>query len=148
MLFPTPHCFIYPSCSCVFFSFNFYFLAVLCAIWDLSFPIRDWTHTLCIRSSVLTTGLQGKSPSCVCLKVFFFFSVSISTWSLLTTDLSSYIHVTSSYIHVSFPGGSDGKACNVGDPGLIPGLGRSPGEGNDNPLQHSCLENPVGGGAW
>ena len=42
-----------------------------------------------------------------------------------------------------FPGGSDGKesACNVGDPGLIPELGRSPGEENGNPLQYSCLEN-------
>ena len=42
------------------------------------------------------------------------------------------------------PGGSDGKAstCNAGDPGSIPGLGRSPGEGNGNPLQHSCLEIP------
>ena len=48
-----------------------------------------------------------------------------------------------------FPGGSDGKdsACNVGDPGSIPGSGRSPGEGNGNPLQYSCLENPVDGGA-
>ena len=44
-----------------------------------------------------------------------------------------------------FPGSSDGKtsAYNVGDPGLIPGLGRSPGEGNGNPLQYSCLENPM-----
>ena len=44
-----------------------------------------------------------------------------------------------------FPGGSDGKAsaCNVGDLGLIPGLGRSPEEGNGNPLQYSCLENPM-----
>ena len=44
------------------------------------------------------------------------------------------------------PGGADGKesACNEGDPGLIPGLGRSPGEGNGNPLQYSCLENPHG----
>ena len=44
----------------------------------------------------------------------------------------------------------DGKesACNVGHPGLIPGLGRSPGEGNGNPLQYSCLENPTDGGAW
>ena len=40
------------------------------------------------------------------------------------------------------------SACNVGDPGLIPGLGRSPGEGNGNPLQYSCLENPIEGGAW
>ena len=49
-----------------------------------------------------------------------------------------------------FPGSSDGKefACNAGDPGLIPGLGRSPGEGNGNPLQYSCLENPMDGGAW
>ena len=49
-----------------------------------------------------------------------------------------------------FPGGSDGKvsACNVRDPGSIPGLGRSPGEGNRNTLQYSCLENPMDGGAW
>ena len=48
------------------------------------------------------------------------------------------------------PDGSDGKesACNVGDLGLICGLGRSPGEGNRNPLQYSCLENPMDGGAW
>ena len=45
-----------------------------------------------------------------------------------------------------FPGGSDSKesACNAGDLGSIPGLGRSPGEGNGNPLQYSCLENPHG----
>jgi len=50
----------------------------------------------------------------------------------------------------SFPGGSEVKAsaCNVGDMGSIPGLGRSPGEGNGNPLQYSCLENPMDGGAW
>ena len=49
-----------------------------------------------------------------------------------------------------FPGGSDGKesACNSGDTGSIPGLGRSPGEGNGNPLQHSCLENSMDRGAW
>ena len=51
---------------------------------------------------------------------------------------------------IGFPGGSDGKAsvCNAGDPGSIPGLGRSLGEGNGNPLQYSCLENPMDGGAW
>ena len=49
-----------------------------------------------------------------------------------------------------FPGGSAGKesACNTGDPGLIPGLGRSPGEGNGNPLQYSRLKNPMDRGAW
>ena len=48
-----------------------------------------------------------------------------------------------------FPGGSDGKAsaCNVRDLGSIPRLGRSPGEGNGNPLQYSCLENYMDGGA-
>ena len=53
---------------------------------------------------------------------FFFFKVYISLFG--------------------FPGDSDGKesACNVGDPGSIPGSGRSPGEGNNNPLQHACLE--------
>ena len=40
------------------------------------------------------------------------------------------------------------SACNAGDLGLIPGSGRSPGEGNGNPLQYSCLENPMDGGAW
>ena len=49
-----------------------------------------------------------------------------------------------------FPGGSEGKvsACKVGGFGSIPGSGRSPGEGNGNPLQYSCLENPVDGGVW
>ena len=48
-------------------------------------------------------------------------------------------------VFLGFPGGSDGKesACNVGDLGSIPGLGRYPGEGNGNPLQYSCLENPI-----
>ena len=51
---------------------------------------------------------------------------------------------------VYFPGGSDGKASvyNAGDPSLIPGLGRSLGEGNGNPLQDYCLENPMDRGAW
>ena len=51
---------------------------------------------------------------------------------------------------VGFPGGSDGKAsaCNARDLGSIPGSARSPGEGNGNPIQHSCLENPMDGGAW
>ena len=48
------------------------------------------------------------------------------------------------------PDGSDGKesACSVGDLGLIPGSGRSVGEGNGYLLQHSCLENPMGRGVW
>ena len=53
-------------------------------------------------------------------------------------------------VYMGFPSGSDGKesACSAGDPGLIPELGRSSGEGNGNPLQHSCLENPMDRGVW
>ena len=66
----------------------------------------------------------------------------------------------SDFHFIDFPGGSDGKAtltltltvtlsaCNAGDLGLIPGLGRSPGEKNGYPLQYSCLENSVNRGAW
>ena len=51
---------------------------------------------------------------------------------------------------MGFPGGADGKesACSVGDLGLIPGLERSPGEGNGNPLHYPCLESSVDWGAW
>ena len=53
--------------------------------------------------------------------------------------------IIGNFIFQGFPGGSDGKpsAYNVGDLGLIPGLGRSSGEGNGTPLQYSCLENPM-----
>ena len=53
-------------------------------------------------------------------------------------------------IHAGFRGGSDSKesACNAAEPGLIPGLGRSPGEGNGTPLQYLCLKNPTDRGAW
>ena len=51
---------------------------------------------------------------------------------------------------LGFPGGSDGKesACNLRDPDSIPGSGRSPGEGNGNPFQYSCLENPMDRRVW
>ena len=67
--------------------------------------------------------------------------------------INAYLLVTSNCflpLVLVFPGGSDSKASayNVGDLGSIPGLGRSPGEGNSNPLQYSCLENPMDGGAW
>ena len=53
-------------------------------------------------------------------------------------------------LYLGFPGGSEVKASayNAGDLGSVPGLGRSPGEGNGNPLQDSCLENSMEGGVW
>ena len=71
-----------------------------------------------------------------------------SKTNILFKDLNAYIQNI-----LIFPGGSDGKASaynayHVGDPGSIPGLGRSPGEGNGNPLQYPCLETPMDGGTW
>ena len=60
------------------------------------------------------------------------------------------IPLVTTFTLICFPGSSAGKksTCNAGDPGLIPGLEKSPGEGNGTPLQYSCLENHVDGGAW
>ena len=64
---------------------------------------------------------------------------------IMTRDL-----IWTEYFVMVFLGGSDGKesVCNIGDRGLIPGLRRSPGGGHGNPLQYSCLENPIDRGAW
>ena len=65
-------------------------------------------------------------------------------------NLSKTYAATNTKTPLNFPGGSDGKASayNEGDLGSIPGLGISPGEGNGNPLQYSCPENPMDGGIW
>ena len=66
----------------------------------------------------------------------------LSAWEPLMVRLTPYMH--------HFPGGSDGKKSvyNAEDLDLITGSGRSPGEGNGNPPQYSCLESPMDGGAW
>ena len=60
-------------------------------------------------------------------------------------NIERLLLIKENHIFQGFPGGSDGKvsACNTEDLGSIPGLGRSPGEGNGNPLQYSCLENSM-----
>ena len=70
--------------------------------------------------------------------------------SFLPSTLTLKIREKASLRAIDFPGGSDGKvsAYSAGDPGSIPGLGRSSGEGNGNPLQYSGLENPMDGEAW
>ena len=64
--------------------------------------------------------------------------------------MSNKLLLTISIVFVGFPGGTVGNesTSNAGNLGLIPGSGRSPGGGNDNPLQYSCLENPMDRGAW
>ena len=77
--------------------------------------------------------------------------MSLPSWiSLPPPALSHPSRLLQNKPHWGFPGGSDGEesACNAGDPGSIPGLGRSPGEGNGNPFQCFCLENPMDRGAW
>ena len=95
---------------------------------------------------------------CVCMCVFQYvwegelYSHADGAWwtpytfgFLAINKLTIFIH-----IYTGFPHGSEVKvsACNAGDPGSIPGSGRSPGEGNGNPLQDSCLENPMDREAW
>ena len=72
-----------------------------------------------------------------------------SYWIYLFKSKVRYI-ILIYMLSLGFPGGSDGKesACSVGDPSSIPGSGRSPGEGNGNPLQYSCLKTPMNGGVW
>ena len=106
--------------------------------------IWSWNHFMFILSEFLgRSGSRGWTRG---------------TWSSpppIVSVCSSDIHPASTACHGSggggsFPGGSEGKvsACSAGDLGSIPGSGRSPGEGNGNPLQYSCLENPMDGGAW
>ena len=73
--------------------------------------------------------------------------LSKRTWHIY---ICIHIYTHTYMMEWDFPGGSDGKVSvyNAGDLGSIPGLGRFPGEGNGNPLQYSCLENPMDGGAW
>ena len=82
----------------------------------------------------------------------FKFQVMLPTFLTLVICACSCFYLNSFqwayYFYKGFPGGSDGKesTCNAGDPGSI--QGRSPGEGNGNPLQYSCLENPMDRGVW
>ena len=73
---------------------------------------------------------------------------SLSPELMITQQTTQFKLCTKGYM--DFPGGSEGKAsvCNAGDPGLIPGLGRSSGERDGHPLQYSCLENPMDRGTW
>ena len=101
----------------------------------ISFPmfksfIQDYLHREDLANHFLKVGTVTSDCSVLQCLVIFFHMVYSDYWC--------------------FPGDSDSKASvyNVRDLGSIPGLGRFPGEGNGNPLQYSCLENPMDGGAW
>ena len=89
-----------------------------------------------------------------CLRAFAPARSSFCAWNTIPTSVHIILMIFKFSSNVTllkgFPGDSDSKesTCNAGDLGLVPGFGRSAGEGNGNPLQYSCLENPMDRGAW
>ena len=97
---------------------------------------------------ILTNSVEGFSFLHILSSIYCcgFFDDSLSGWCEVISHCTFDVYFSNNY----FPGGLDGKASayNAGDPGLVPGSGRSSGEGNDSPLQYSGLENPLDGGDW
>ena len=115
-------------------------------------PDRQWEKGLLLSTSTTNHHSIDITSKCPWVHAFLFILASTVQGGQWKTSFFffKFLLFTFGCARSSFPGGSDGKAsaCNVGDPGLIPVLGRPPGEGNGNPLQYSCLENPTDGGAW
>ena len=90
-----------------------------------------------------SSGIAGSYASFI--PNFFFFKGISLLFSIVAVSIYIFTNNTR-----GLSGGSDsnGSACNMGDPGSVPGLGRSPGEVNGNPLQYSCLENSMGRAVW
>ena len=109
----------------------------------LSKPINEVRkgsgHKINTWKSVSSLYTNKELSEKVIMKTILF---SITSWRIKYLGLTKEVK--------GVPGGYDGKksVSSVGDPGWIPGWGRFPGEGNGNPLQYSCLENPMDGGAW
>ena len=103
---------------------------------------REGAYLCLAGGTQRATGERGKR--CTCHIMLCTPSLVLET---MTFILSSNLYVVRAQ---GFPGGSEVKAsaCNEGDLGSIPGSGRFPGEANGNPLQYSCLENPMGRGVW
>ena len=97
--------------------------------------------TLGLKAQIKQPPQNLSAPFIVLMK---FYHISLDHSIVIVQQFFKVSHVK------DFPGGSDGKASayNMGDLGSIPGSGRSSGEGNGNPLQYSCLENPMDRGAW
>ena len=127
---------------------------------ELALRIRWQSIGASVSASVLPMTIWGWFPLELTGLIFLLskglsgvFS-STTVWRHQFFGAQPFFIVQLSHLYVTtgkkLPGGSDGKAstCSAGDLGSIPGLGRSPGEGNGNLLQHYCLENPMDGGAW
>ena len=120
----------------------------------------DWLDLLAVQGT-LKSLLQYHSSKASILQHSAFFMIQLSypmttgktialiIWTFVSKVMSLLFNMLSRFV-IGFSDGSDGKepACNADDLGLIPGSGRSLGEGNGNPLQYSYLENPMDGEAW
>ena len=124
-----------------------YYLAIMTLVFSLLSDLHHFNQCLIFTLSI----------SLYCSKTFHGMYLPMVHISLLCrTNLLNFACLGDPWLFFFsslsglFPGGSEGKAsaCNAGDPGSIPGSGRSPGEGNGNPLQYSCLENPMDREAW
>ena len=117
------------------------------AVWDahniqfLDLGIGSMGPPSCENSSNCTL------RTCAFFNVYYTSIKTIKMRRTLSWKTLVCVHI---HIKGGFPGNSDGKesACNAGDLGSVPGLGRSPRKGNGSPLQYSCLENSMDGGAW
>ena len=120
----------------------------------LPMNIQDWFPLGLTGLILQSKGSQESSPIPQLKRInssaSFMIKSHIHTWLLKKIQLCRYCCGILQPPVIVFPGGSDGKASvyDVGDLGLIPGSGRSPGEGNGSPLQYYCLENPMDRGAW
>ena len=128
-------------------------LCVLFTVAQVAFPtflqFSFWTVCRLLIFDPCTTWALNLTPAplhtgCSCQFPFLIIISDCSKW------MNKGSFPPSANLRKGFLGGSDGKesACNAGDPGSIPESGRSPGEGNGNPFQYSCLENPMDRGAW
>ena len=121
----------------------------------------DWLDLLPVQGTLKSVFQHHSSKASILWRSAFFMvqlshpymttgkTIALTRQTSVSKVMSLLFNMLSRLVH-SFPGGSEGKvsACNAGDPGSIPGLGRSPGEKKGNPLQYSCLENPMDRGAW
>ena len=109
------------------------------------------TQMLFSSRNTLIDSLRNYVLSVICISVCpFRLTHKIDYHNPTSCQFNTYLHLLKLYLKKGSPGGLDSKdsTCNAGDQGSIPGLGRSPGEGNGYPLQYSCLVNPLDRGAW
>ena len=111
---------------------------------------RTWRNHVKLEIRIWAWGMAERKQGAQCHTHSHSLKSSCFLSHIIFKKKSERIKIGNCVCILHFPGVSDGKesACNIGNPGSIPGSGRSPGEGNGNPLQCSCLENCMDRGGW